>query len=244
MLKRAILAGIFLVSPIRAFAQAGAPHPPPPRQEVSAEFAFIGTTGNSTTQTIGLSGEVIERPDVWTLTIKAQYVRNEADDIIKAQSGLFSFEAARALTSRVSTFARYGFLHDSFAGIANRNLIEAGLSDLLVDAAPHRLTVDAGFGYAHEERTNGIDLSNGTFGAGALYKLKLSDTADVSDDVRVLFSLAQGADWRSANIAAVTATLTTILSLKVSNTVRYVNAPVPTFQKTDTITAIALVVKF
>jgi putative salt-induced outer membrane protein YdiY len=36
----------------------------------------------------------------------------------------------------------------------------------------------------------------------------------------------------------------TIFSLKVSNTIRYVNQPVPGFQTTDTITAVALVAKF
>jgi hypothetical protein len=38
-----------------------------------------------------------------------------------------------------------------------------------------------------------------------------------------------------------TATLTSVLSLKFSNTVRYANEPVPGFEKTDTITTAALV---
>jgi putative salt-induced outer membrane protein YdiY len=115
---------------------------------------------------------------------------------------------------------------------------------VLVNAAPHKLTVDGGLGYAHESRVIGADLSTATLPAGALYTLKISDTALVSEDSRVVFSLSEADDWRFANVASVAAKLTTILSLKASNTIRFVNAPVLGFEKTDTITAIALVAKF
>jgi hypothetical protein len=51
---------VFSVFPRLALAQT--PAPPPPAREGSAEFAFVGTTGNSSTQTIGLGGELIYRP--------------------------------------------------------------------------------------------------------------------------------------------------------------------------------------
>jgi putative salt-induced outer membrane protein YdiY len=56
--------------------------------------------------------------------------------------------------------------------------------------------------------------------------------------------LSDGNDWRAGNNATVSAKLTTVFSLKLSNTIRYVNDPVPGFLKTDTVTAIALVAKF
>jgi hypothetical protein len=56
-------------------------------------------------------------------------------------------------------------------------------------------------------------------------------------------SFDDASDWRTANIAAVTK-LTSVLALKLSNTVRYVHAPVIGFENTDTITSIALVAKF
>jgi ubiquinone/menaquinone biosynthesis C-methylase UbiE len=44
--------------------------------------------------------------------------------------------------------------------------------------------------------------------------------------------------------AAITARLTQLFSLKVSNTIRYAHAPVPGFKDTDTTTSVALVAKF
>ena len=53
-----------------------------------------------------------------------------------------------------------------------------------------------------------------------------------------------GENWRLDNTLALVAKINTIFSLKVSNVVRYVNAPVEGFETTDTITSVALVAKF
>jgi hypothetical protein len=45
-------------------------------------------------------------------------------------------------------------------------------------------------------------------------------------------------------VLALSAKVTTIFSLKASNTIRYLHLPAAGFKTTDTITAIALVAKF
>src|SRR5262245_39087108 len=238
-----ILPAALLLLPRLVAAQA-TPPPPPPKQEGSAEVSFVGTSGNSETQSIGLGGEFISRPAPWEFSTKVAYVRNEADSELKAESVAFLFKAARTLTPRASAFGRYTYLHDRFAGIEHRNGIEGGIAYILVDKAPHKLTVDGGLGYAHESRVTGPDLSTATLPFGAHYTWKLSETAEFAEDARFVLSLSDGDDWRYANVASLNAKLTTILSLKLSNTVRFVNAPVEGFEKTDTNTAIALVAKF
>lgn len=238
------IAFLLTLAPVAVAAQAPAPPPPPPLTEGTAEFAYVGTSGNSSTESIGLGGEYIYRPDQWVVSTKAAYVRNKSDEELKAESFDLVFKAARTLSPRLSAFGRYGFLHDRFAGIEARNVVEAGLSYVLVNAAPHSLAVDGSFGYAHESRVVPPDLSDPTAAAGGLYRLKFSDAVDFSDDARFTVAVSNGDDWRFSNVAAVNSKLTTILSLKVSNTVRYVHAPAATFQTTDTITAVALVAKF
>jgi len=237
---------VISLSPVASLAQApaGGP-PPPPRRETTAEFAYVGTSGNSSTTSIGMGGEYIYRPDPWTFRTKAAYVQNESQGELSAESFDALFKAERTLGPRLSAFGRYGFLHDRFAGIEARNIIEGGLSYLIVNAAPQTLTMDASFGYAHETRVDPPDLSDPLLAIGAVYRLKLSEVADISDDARFSVALSDGGDdWRFANIASVNSKLNSFLSLKVSNTLRYVNAPSPNFRTTDTITAIALVAKF
>jgi putative salt-induced outer membrane protein YdiY len=247
--RTTVFAALVVMVPLITQAQPpaappGTPPPPPPAQEATAEFAFVGTSGNSSTQSIGLSGEYINRPDDWTLTTKATYVRNESASELKAESFDFGFKGARALGPRLSAFGTYGYLHDRFAGIEHRHNIAGGVSYVLVRASPHTLTVDGSLGYARETPVLGAVFSNPVAETGALYKLKISETAELSEDGRFVFSLSDGNDWRASNVASVTAKLMTRLSLKASNTVRFVNAPVPGFKQTDTITAIALVLKF
>jgi putative salt-induced outer membrane protein len=230
-----------------AAAQTPAPAPPPgppPPHEGSAEFAFIGTSGNSSTQTIGAGGEFIYRPNPWETKVKLNYVRNEADDEVTAQSFLLLLRAQRPIRPRLAGYGQYGYQRDRFAGIINRNAFETGLMYTLVDQAMQKLTVDGGLGYAHESRVTGRDLSTSILGTGASYLLKISDTTEVTEDGHLVYSLSDGSDWRYANIAALSVKMTTLLSLKLSNTVRYVHAPAEGFKNTDVLTSIAVVAKF
>jgi putative salt-induced outer membrane protein len=228
----------------QAPAAAPAPPPPPPSLEGSAEAAFVATTGNSSTQSFGLAGDVTSRPAPWILRFKSGYIRNEAEDVETAESFFFLGRAARQLTPRVAAYGQYDYLRNLFAGTEYRHALEGGLSFLAVDNAWHRLRLDAGLGYANEQRSVGDDISTAIASLGAGYRLRLSETAEFTDDGRFVLSLSQGDDWRFENVAAVTARLTDLFSLKVSNTIRFVNAPAPTFEKTDTITSVALVAKF
>ena len=61
-----------------AFAQA--PPPPPPRLEASAQFTFLDTSGNSSSQSLGAGGDVVWRPAPWTYTAKALFAQAEDDE--------------------------------------------------------------------------------------------------------------------------------------------------------------------
>jgi len=238
-----ILASLILAFSSAAVAQAP-PTPPPPEREGSAEFAFVGTSGNSSTQTIGVAGELILRPMPWETRVKTAYVRNESDDELKAQVFLLTARAQRRLRPRLSGYGQYAYERDRFAGIVNRNVAEGGLSFLWVDQPSQKFVVDGSAGYANEERLVGENISTAVSDAGVLYTLKISGTSEISEDGHSVFSLSDSHDWRYTNIVALTAKVSTIFSLKLSNTVRYVNLPVTGFKGTDVVTSVALVAKF
>lgn len=221
-----------------------APQAPPPLHEGSANLSFVGTSGNSSTDSLGLGGQFIYRPDPWEAKVDLRYLRHKADGILSAESLIFNGRAQRRLRPRLSAYGQYGYLRDRFAGTAGRHALEAGVAYAAIDQALQKLTVDAGLGYAHEDRLVGQSLSTATLGTGGAYALKISKTSDVTEDGHFVFSLSNGSDWRFANTAALTAQVTTIFSLKLSNTLRFVNFPVVGFGKTDVATAVALVAKF
>jgi putative salt-induced outer membrane protein len=220
------------------------PAPPPPPREGTAEFSFVATSGNASTSALGLGGEYIVRHAPWEFRAKTGYVRNESDDELKAEAFTSLLRASRTLNQRLSAFGEYGYLHDRFAGIESRHTIGTGVTFAAVRPLPHQLDLDAAIGYSHEDRVVGERISTAVALLGARYKFKLSDTAEITDDVKFDFSLSQGDDWRIGNIAALTVKIASIFSLKLSNTYRFVNAPVEGFEATDTITSVALVAKF
>jgi len=233
---------LLILTPGSALAQPAAP-PPLPEREGTAEFAYVGTSGNSSTQTIGVGGEFIYRPSRWETRVKAAFVRNESDEEVRAQSFAGIFRTQHLVTSALSVFGQYGYQRDRFAGILDRHAVEGGLAYAFVGHS-QKLIVDAAGGYANEERVTRSDLSTATAGAGALYTWTISSTSQLTEDARFVDSLSETRDWRYLNAISLTAKVSSLLSLKVTNTIRYLNFPVAGFKKTDTITSVALVAKF
>jgi putative salt-induced outer membrane protein len=240
---RSLVVCLLLLGATPVFAQPpAAPPEPPPRLEASAQFTFLDTRGNSQSQSLGAGGDLTWRPDPWIYTAKAIFAQAETDDELSARSLAALFRAARKIDERLAVYGQYDFLRDVFAGVEQRHVVEGGVSYLAVDHTPHRLRLDAGLGYLHEERPED-DLDSATLSLGAGYRLQLSATSDLTYQPRYLLPLADTGAWKFDQEAALTAALNTILSLKVTHTLRYANEPPEGFETTDRILTVSIVAK-
>jgi putative salt-induced outer membrane protein YdiY len=245
-----LFAGAMMLGPRPALAQDAVPPapppppPPPPRTEFAGDFAFVGTSGNSDTQSFGLGAEYIHRPQDWEIRSKIGYVRNESDSDLTAESTAFMFRASHSVGHRLGYYGEYNYLRDQFAGISSRNDVVGGVSYLFVDTPRQQFMGNIGLGYSNEQRLVGDDLSTAIWTTGENYRLKLSSNAEFTDDFIFNESFSDAGDWRISHVAGVTAKLTSVFSLKVSNTFRYVHEPVAGFKSNDSITAVALVARF
>lgn len=225
-------------------AQAPEPPPPPPAFEGSAEFSFVGTSGNSQSRSLGAGLVLMFRPGGWTISSKSSLVRSEDSGHVKAQSAVIATEARRSLSTRASVFGSHEYLRNRFAGFTHRNAMVLGLTYAVVANARQSLTFKTGAGYASERRLVGDNLSTAIGTAAAALTLSLSETAVFDNEVEAVTSFSHGRDQRVTNIASVTATLTTTFSLKAKHSTRWVRSPVPGFRGTDMTTAVALVATF
>src|ERR1700759_1784593 len=82
--------GGLVLSATVAFAgqapQTPATPPPPPKLEGTGELSFVMTSGNTSTDTLGLGGGLIYRTAPWTIDSKVAFVRTEADSVENARS--------------------------------------------------------------------------------------------------------------------------------------------------------------
>jgi putative salt-induced outer membrane protein YdiY len=244
--RRWFLAAVVLLAhPASAGAQAAQePPPPPPKQEGTAEIAYVGTSGNSETSTFSLGGEHIFRPPQWQIRNRARMIRTETENELAADSLLYAFRAERIVNTRITAFGDYGYFHDRPAGVEHRNGVTGGLAVKVLERARQSLRAEAGAGYLNEQRLTGDDVSSAVYDAGTTYKLKLSETSELADEIRFLGTFDNSDDWRFAHAIGLTVAINTVFSLKASSTLRYANFPPPGFEKTDTTTAIALVASF
>src|SRR5262249_8499649 len=180
----------------------------------------------------------------WTAKLKLEFVRAESNGVENARSFAALLRGARKLTARLEAYALGAYAENKFAGIDHRVAGEGGAAYSSLAVGPHTLKLVAGGGYTKENRTNGDDRSFGTGRVGLLYKWKFSKTAEFSEEASFTESFKDSSDWRFANTASVSASLTTILSVKISHALQTLNEPVPGKKKTDTITSAALVAKF
>ena len=124
----AILLLLTVSSSRSAFAQAPpAPPQPPPRLEASAQFTFLDTSGNASSQSLGAGGLLVWRPDPWTYSAKAIFAQAETDNELSARSFAGLFRSSRALNERLSVDGHNDFLRDVFAGVEQRHVIEGGV---------------------------------------------------------------------------------------------------------------------
>lgn len=230
--------------PLAAQTPPAAPPTPPPLWERKAELSLVATTGNTDTQTIGAGASLVWRPAPWTTEAKVAFVRSKANDVLTAESFAADFRQGRGITERLDAFARLGYLSNEFSGIDARTTIDGGIAYKLLTGPVHTLRVDTGLGYSHESRTTGEDLSFALANFGSAYKWQLSPTADLTEAALVTLSLEDAHDRRFSNTFALTAALTRLLSLKLSHELKFTNAPVPSFEQTDTQLSVALVASF
>ena len=245
-LRRTLLLLVLVMAwPVATAAQTpAAPPPPPPRHEGTAQLAFVGTTGNTKERTLSLGGEYLFRPTNWLVKNRFDMVRGDTDGVVETESTLYGIRVERVLNTRISAFGEYAYFRDQFAGIDARNGVTGGIMFKIITSDRQTLSADAGLGYLNEQRLAGADVSSATYSGGGAYRLKLSENAELTDEVRLLGTFDNSDDWRVSNTFAVTAKLTTMFSLKFSNTVRHLNFPTPGFTGTDTTTSIALVAAF
>ena len=220
------------------------PPPPPPLWAGKAELAYAATSGNSTTSSLGAGLDVAYRPAPWTVEVRFGYLRASAAHIVTAESLAGAIKGSRDLTPKVDAFVQAGYQRNTFSGIDRRMGADAGAGYKLIQRPDLLFRTEAALGYTNESRTNGTKLNYATARGALKLVWKFSKSADFTEEGSFTEDLSHTANWIFRNVASVSASMTSLFSLKLSYGLVYANEPVPGFKKTDTVTSAAVVAKF
>jgi putative salt-induced outer membrane protein YdiY len=218
--------------------------PRPDRWTGKGEVSYVSTGGNVDTTTAKLAGEVEYKPAKWTMLARAAFVTSTRPDGEHGRRVDGLLRASRRISPRAQLFAQLLYLQNTFAGIDSSFYPLAGVSYALVASRRQDVDVRIGLGYGQESRVRTRDSGFATADSEVNYRWRLSRTAELGQDATLTFNLSRGGDWRGASVTSLTASLNTLLSVKLSHIVSYLNEPVAGFGRVDTITSAAIVATF
>jgi putative salt-induced outer membrane protein YdiY len=217
---------------------------PAPRWKVDNELSYVGTAGNTSTQTLGLAGVVVHQREQSTSRVQLSVVSSEADGVANARSVDAQGRHDVELRDGLTIFGRLAYLRDRFAGIDSRVAVDFGVSHTAVDTPVHTLTLEAAGGVTSEGRVETEDLQFGVATGTVAYSRNITAGLEVRNELGLTADLMTGSNWRAKNALAVQATLTRLLSVKLSHAIEHRHQPVPGFGRTDSRTSAALVFSF
>ncbi len=209
-----------------------------------AELSYVSTGGTTSTQTIGTGGEMVVSSGPWRVESRASFLRTRTNDIVRARRTTGQIKSAHRMGDRAELFARGTYLRNTFAGIDHSVDGAAGVTALLLQSAPQRLSFDSAFGYIGEDRTRGQGRYLGTFDLGLRHQWEFTRRNRFSNDASVKTDVERTSDWRVSYASALQAALNAVLALKLSYEINYRNEPVPGFTRADTVTAASIVATF
>jgi putative salt-induced outer membrane protein len=253
-LPAALLGGLMIAAAAAGQQPCPCPTPPPgppPLWSGNANFAYAGTSGNTDTSSLGAGLELNYKPLPWVVTLKAAYLRGSTDGVLTAESFAGSLRGLRDLTPRLDVFVEGLYYRNTFSGIDARYGATGGAGYKIFNEKTLLLRLEAGIGYTREDLTFQETLDYASLRTGLQFAWKFARSAEFTEEFYWTDNLSDTNDWFLRSTTAITADLTSIFALKASFTYLYDNVPavktidpVTFFEKSDTITAVALVAKF
>jgi putative salt-induced outer membrane protein len=216
----------------------------PPTFSGEGSLSYVQTGGNSDSKTFGAGLDVVIQPAPWKIELKSSFVTNEADGKETARKFSGSLRGDRNLSPRVALYAQGSYLRDRFAGIDGQEILQAGVQYTLLTGPAHTLSASAGLADTKEQR---IEANNRSFLGGSVgldYQWKIGATSVFSENVGYLPDFEESSDWRLNAATSLTTSINSVLAVKLSHQLTYVNSPVPGKRKTDTTFLASLVAKW
>ena len=235
---------VFTARSAAAQTPAAAPPPPPPLWDVQIGASFVGTSGNSDTASTGADFGAHRRGSIWLIDASATLVRTNADDVATAERYLGMLRGQRKLTSLLGLSTGIKLERDVFAGLDARSILDGGLSWALVHHPEWTLDGVTSIAWLHESHTSGDSLDDPIGVLQLLSRIPFGTAGDTTQRFTYYPDFRTSSAYRSEAEVTAQAAMSAHLALKIGWLLRYSNAPVPGFKKTDSTTTASVVLRW
>lgn len=211
----------------------------------SAELSFVSANGNSKTQTTSAKDAFAYDFNAETKAeVEAGGLGARSEGRVTAEQYFAQEKVSRKVSDRNYVFERYRWDRNVFAGVLHRHDFSLGAGRELWKTPKDLLIGELAPGYLNEERLNEARKSYASARAYAKYTRDLTATAKFSQDAEYTLSLKDSRDARLNTETALTAAISTSLSIKNSFAWKHDSRPPSGKRKDDTILSVALIASF
>ena len=211
----------------------------------SLGLAWVATSGNTDTSTLGLDFTLDRKPEPWGFEFAARGNRADDKGETTAENYLVSARAVRKLSTRWEAFGGLAWARDPFAGFDSQTVAMAGATYIAVESKRHLLTLDAGLAYTWEDRVppaEDVDFAGGLLGLG--WEWKLGANSKLTERFVFHPNFDDTDDWRLMSMTAIESAINDWLALRLGFDLRYRNQPIDDADSTDTTSTASVVINF
>ena len=211
----------------------------------SLGLAWVATSGNTDTSTIGLDFGLESKPAPWGFTFAARGIRAENQGEQTAENYLVTARAVRKLSNRWDAFGGLAWAKDPFANFDSQAVASAGAIYTAVESERNLLTFDMGLAYTWEDRVppeEDVDFAGGLFGLS--WEWKIGASSKLTQRLVYLPNFDESADWRLNSLTAIEAAVNEWLALRFGYDIRHRNQPIGDAKSTDTTSTASVVLNF
>jgi putative salt-induced outer membrane protein YdiY len=239
--ERWLMTAALLCCAVNVAAQTPAKEPPPV-WDVQIGAAFVGTSGNADTSTIGADFGAHRRWTVWQIESAATAIRATDRGTRTAERYLASFRGDRALVPRIGLSAGERAERDRLAGIDLRSITDVGLKYALMRQTQWTLDGLTALALNHESSIADVDRNDPIAVLQAVSKYTFNPSSDTVQRFTFYPDFKQSSAYRAEAEVTAQAALNSRLALKLGYLWRYSNAPIAGFMKSDNTATASVVV--
>jgi putative salt-induced outer membrane protein len=211
----------------------------------SLGLAWVATSGNTDTSSIGLDFGLESKPEPWGFSFAARGNRAEDQGVLTAENYFVAGRASRKVGQRWDAFGGLQWSKDPFAGFDSQSVASAGATYLAIESERQHLSFDVGLAYTWEDRVppnEDVDFAGGVLGLA--WEWKLGASSKLTESLMYYPNFDDAADWRVTSVTAIEAAINEWLALRFGYDIRHRNQPIGDADATDTTSTASVVFNF
>ncbi|HEY7287677.1 MAG TPA: DUF481 domain-containing protein [Vicinamibacterales bacterium] len=217
---------------------------PVPLWDIQLGAAFVGTSGNSETSSLGANFEAHRRWPLWIFDTVASAVHTTDKGSTTAEQYIAAFRVRRKLSERISATSGWKYERDRVAGLDIRSLLDGGLTYSIVKQPQWTLDGLSTLAWNHEEWVTGETRNSAEANLGVLSKYAFGSTGETTQRFNFYPNFTDSTAYRSEAEITAQAAMNKRLALKFGFLWRYNHNPVVPFKRSDTTTTASIVVRW